>query len=355
MKVLIIGMGFSGKMFLEAFHKISHLYNLDINIAYTSRTKKNIDLIYYPSVNSSLRLFNPDILVISVNDENHGEILSSIKNYRGFIICEKPFVDPNFELSKARDLLGAASGFCLNMVARYSQAARLLKTYVNENNLKLIRANFLWGKNRINDYRPTTGIISEIIHPLDLIQWINLDYSLNLNYIQGIKSDYSISGDEIPDSTFIIGEINGAVVTGYSSFVNLFRRRELDFVFQDIHNKLIFSQLAFDTPNWYEDSVRIWTETSIKTEEILYFNSLAHEYNGDRKIERVVNVVKDITDFIMMGKEPIFNFPTLEDAIRLQKLLNEIDSKKPKFYKVKYNFSKERILLSEKSGFGRLG
>lgn len=32
------------------------------------------------------------------------------------------------------------------MVARYSKAARLLKTYVKENNLKLVRANFLWKK-----------------------------------------------------------------------------------------------------------------------------------------------------------------------------------------------------------------
>ncbi|WP_323840734.1 hypothetical protein [Photorhabdus africana] len=241
------------------------------------------------------------------------------------------------------------------MVARYSQAARLLKFYVKENNLKLLRANFLWEKNRINDYRPTTGIISEIIHPLDLIQWINFDSPLYLDHIQGVKSDYSISGNEVPDSVSIIGEINGAVVTGYSSFVNLFRRRELDFVFHNVHNQLIFSQLAFDTPNWYEDSVRIWTETSIQTEEILYFNSLDHEYNGDRKIERIINVVKDITDFVILGKKPSFGFPTLKEAIRLQKLLNTIDSKKPNFHKVKYNHSKERILLNEQSGFGRLG
>ncbi|MDE9567290.1 oxidoreductase, partial [Xenorhabdus bovienii] len=88
---------------------------------------------------------------------------------------EKPFVDPNFDLDIAENLLENASGFCLNMVARYSKAARLLKEYVKKNKLKLIRANFLWGKNRINDYRPTTGIISEIIHSLDLIQWINFD------------------------------------------------------------------------------------------------------------------------------------------------------------------------------------
>ncbi|MFJ7765861.1 Gfo/Idh/MocA family protein [Bacillus toyonensis] len=355
MKVLIIGMGFSGQMFLEAFHNISHLYNNDIDIAYTSRSQKDINLVYYPTIESALELFKPDILVISVNDENHGEVLFSIQNFNGFVICEKPFVDPNFKLENAEKLLKYTSGFCLNMVARYSQAARLLKAYVNENNLKLVRANFLWEKNRINDYRPTTGVISEIIHSLDLVQWINGNSPLKLRHIQGVKSDYSISGDEISDSVSVMGEINGAVVTGYSSFVNLFRRRELDFVFQDASNQLIFAQLSYDTPNWYEDSVKIWTETSTQSEELLYFNSLEHEYDGDRKIERIINVVKDVTDFVMLEKEPSFGFPNLKDAVRLQELLNEIDSKKSSFYTVKYNSSEKRVLLNENSGFGRLG
>ncbi|EJR29982.1 hypothetical protein ABH963_003960 [Bacillus sp. RC55] len=41
-------------------------------------------------------------------------------------------------------------------------------------------------KNRINDYRPTTGVISEIIHSLDLMQWINFDSQLNIKNIQGV-------------------------------------------------------------------------------------------------------------------------------------------------------------------------
>ncbi|MDC9596104.1 hypothetical protein [Xenorhabdus anantnagensis] len=354
MKVLIIGMGFSGKIFVESFNKISHEYENGIDIAYTCRTEKNINLVYYPTVKSALELFNPDVLVISVNDENHGEILSLIKDYKGFVICEKPFVDSNFKLNTAEYLLKNASGFCLNMVARYTKASRLLKKYVEDNNLKLVRANFLWKKNRINDYRPTTGVISEIIHPLDLIQWIN-NSLLSLDEINGVKSDYSISGDEIPDSSFIVGKINGSLVTGYSSFVSLFRRRELDFVFQDSLGKLIFAQLSFDTPNWHEHSVKIWTEEKTHTDNILYFNSLDHEYIGDRRLEPIVNIIKDVTDFVILGKNPDFDFPNLKDAIYLQKNLNEINNKKKSFYKVKYNNTEERILLSENSGLDRLG
>jgi hypothetical protein len=40
--------------------------------------------------------------------------------------------------------------------------------------LQLLRAHFYWGKNRINDHRPTIGVSSEAIHSLDLIQHVSL-------------------------------------------------------------------------------------------------------------------------------------------------------------------------------------
>lgn len=355
MKVLIIGMGFSGTMFMEAFNYLSKFHQRKITLAYTSRNKKKINLSYYPTVKTALNEFKPDLVVIAVNDENHGEVLQLIDGYNGFVICEKPLADPNFNLDTLKHLLGNTSGFCLNMVARYSEAARLLKNYVEKNKLQLIRANFLWEKNRINDYRPTTGVISEIIHSLDLVQWINFNSRLELKHIQGVKSDFSISGDNILDSVSIVGEVNGATITGYSSFVNLFRRRELDFVFINEANELIFAQLTFDTPSWYEDSLKVWQENADKSETILEFNSLDENFDGDRKLERIVNVVKEITDFIMFRKDPQYGMPDINDAIYLQKLLNKIISKTNEYPIVKYNRSQKRVLLSEQSSFNRLG
>lgn len=355
MKVLIIGMGFSGNMFLEAFQKIEKLYDEEINIAYTTRNRKDIALIYYPSIQASLIEFEPDIVVVAVNDENHGEVLSQLKGFKGFVICEKPLVDPNFDLDSAEEMLKDASGFCLNVVARYSEASRLLKSYVEEHELLLVRANFLWQKNRINDYRPTTGVMSEVIHPLDLVQWINHSSPLNFKQFHGVKSDFSISGDNIPDSISIIADLQGAVVTGYSSFVNLFRRRELDFVFLDKEFNLIFAEISFDTPRWYEDSLLIWKEHIDQREILVQFNSLDQKFDGDRKLERVIRVVKDVTDFVILGVKPKYKFPNLKEAITLQKLLNEIDASKYKFSSVKYNRLAKRVLLTEESGFERLG
>src|SRR5699024_7845324 len=146
------------------------------------------------------------------------------------------------------------------------------------------RADFLWEKNRINDYRPTTGVMSEIIHPLDLVQWINFGSALKITNIQGVKSDFSISGNDIPDSVSIIGKLNDAVIKGYSSFVSLYIRRELDFVFLDKNNELIFAKISFDTPKWYEDSLMIWKDVKDKSEILLQYNSLEEEYKGNRKL-----------------------------------------------------------------------
>src|SRR5699024_1998398 len=187
MKVLIIGMGFSGKMFLETFQNISNMYDEEIKIVYTARNKRDVKIKYYPDVQQAINEFKPNLVVVAVNDENHGEILSLLKNYNGFVICEKPLVDPEFDIETIIKSLSNISGFCLNMVARYSKASLLLKSFVDSHDLKLIRADFLWEKNRINDYRPTTGVMSEIIHPLDLVQWINFGSALKITNIQGVK------------------------------------------------------------------------------------------------------------------------------------------------------------------------
>lgn len=355
MRVLIIGMGFSGNMFCEAFQNISKLYDKEINIAYTARNKRDVTLTYYPSIQTSLKEFNPDIVVVAVNDENHGDVLSQLEGFKGFVICEKPLADPEFNLDSVEYLLKDVSGFCLNMVARYSEASRLLKSYVEEHELLLVRANFLWEKNRINDYRPTTGVMSEVIHPLDLVQWINFGSTLDFKQLHGVKSDFSISGDNIPDSISVNADLNGAVVTGYSSFVNLFRRRELDFVFLDKDFNVLFAKISFDTPKWYEDSLSIWKENVNQREILIQFNSLEEKFDGDRKLERILRVVKDVTDFMILGIEPKYKFPDLKEAISLQKLLNNIDDSKSQFSSVKYNRLEKRVILTEQSGFERLG
>lgn len=66
-------------------------------------------------------------------------------------------------------------------------------------------------------------------------------------------------------------------------------------------------------------------------------------------------ILKDVTDFMILGIEPKYKFLDLKEAISLQKLLNDIDDSKSQFSSVKYNRLEKRVILTEQSGFERLG
>ncbi|MFS0838415.1 Gfo/Idh/MocA family protein [Paenibacillus sp. 1P03SA] len=175
MNVLIIGLGYAGTRFSQAFSNLDPAVtgNEPVEIAYVNRSPKTNGYRYFSNIEEALKEFEPSIVVVSVNDEYHIDVIRQLKDYRGFVICEKPLVHPQDDLETVESSLKNISGFALDLVERYSDASLTLKQYVQEHSLRLVRANFYWGKDRINDHRPTSGVISEIIHPLDLVQWVS--------------------------------------------------------------------------------------------------------------------------------------------------------------------------------------
>lgn len=323
MKVLIVGLGYAGTRFLEAFKSID---NSDIHITYVDKKKTREDIPFFPNITAALSQIKPDVVVVSVTDGDHAEVLLQLKGYKGFIICEKPLVNVNDDLSLLTNSLRNISGFCMDMVERYSRTTEFLKSYVKEEKLRLIRANFMWGKDRINDKRATTGVISEIIHPIDLIQWIvDPQTKFDLKNSLGTASDFSVSGNNILDSVFITALMDKAVITGYSSFVNIVRQRTVDFIFSAPNQKLIYAHMVFDTPCWDIDSLRIWERTScddkIITDFVTEFPKAPKNLNTIQKLRKLVS---DVASFVATEKEPVRPFVTLAESISLQKLLNKI-------------------------------
>ncbi|UNF29375.1 hypothetical protein [Bartonella krasnovii] len=112
------------------------------------------------------------------------------------------------------------SGFCLDMVERYSAVSSLLRSYISEYNLEPIRCTFHWGNDRLWDCRPTSGVSSKIIHPIDLVQWI-CKRRLVLDKVIALESDFAVGSAFKLDSAFILAQLGAeAVCMGYSSFVN---------------------------------------------------------------------------------------------------------------------------------------
>ena len=354
MNILIIGLGYAGNRFYSAFKSITHTE--EINFAYINRTEISHTLPCYESIKDALEKFKPEIIVISATDSQHINIIESLSNYDGFIICEKPLATPGDGWKAACDSLQNLSGFALDLVERYSFATVLLKSLIVERKWKLIRASFFWGKNRINDYRPTCGVMSEVIHPLDLITWIcNDNHSLTIKSVSGVRSDFSISGDHILDTVLLTAELNGVPVTGFSSFVNIQRQRNVDFSFTDEFGEIIHSRITYDTPSWDCDHLRIWSVNSDGSENIIIDKQQENNVENLATIYKLSKLCSDVYGYVKEGTPPSQSFPGLEAAVRLQETLDYIQEHAVTPEPARYTHLGERKLLLKESSLELLG
>ena len=211
MKILIIGLGYAGNRYRRAFEHIAASTGMQLSLAYVGRNQKPTELPYFNNIGVALTAFAPDIVVVSVNDHNHAPVLQQLSGFRGFVICEKPLVTPRDDLRTLFEALKNVSGFALDLVERYSDASRQLREWVDRHDWQLVRASFHWGKDRINDYRPTCGVTSEVIHALDLLSWVcPRAGQLRLYGALGVRSDFSISGDEVLDTVQLTASLGEA-------------------------------------------------------------------------------------------------------------------------------------------------
>ena len=356
MKILIIGLGYAGNRYRRAFGHIAASTGLPLSLAYVGRQQKPIYLPYFDSVGLALDEFAPDIVVVSVNDHSHAPVLQQLAGYQGFVICEKPLVTPQDDLATLHAGLGQVSGIALDLVERYSDASRQLREWVERHDWQLVRANFHWGKDRINDYRPTCGVTSEVIHALDLLGWICPRAGLlRLHGVLGVRSDFSISGAEVLDTVLLTASLGEARVSGYSSFVNIVRQRTVDFSFVDRDARLIHARLVFDTPCWDHDQLRIWTRTTSGTEELLHEHASAPNDPGLDTIHKLARLCLQVVRWVALKEQPRQAFADLKTAIALQRLLNEIDTQAQTPPPARYIHGETRALLPEDRDLESLG
>lgn len=326
MKLLIIGLGYAGKRYQRAFRHLAGTLDLSLDIAYVGR-QQHIDeaLPYYPDVPRALAEFHPDVVVVSVNDHAHVHILRDLAGFDGFVLCEKPLATPGDDWPSASAGLTNAQGFALDLVERYSEASQRLKDRVARQAWSLIRASFHWGKDRLNDYRPTCGVSSEVIHALDLVQWIGAPgETLRLRQAIGIGSDFSLSGPDVPDTMLLTATLGEAAVAGYSSFVNIQRQRTVDFSFADPAGQIFHARIVYDTPAWDHDELRIWTRDSDGREVLVDAFRTAPSEGGLETLLKLSRLCEDVARVTVLGGAPRQPFAGLDEAIRLQSLLDGI-------------------------------
>jgi predicted dehydrogenase len=329
LNVLIAGMGYAGSRFLCALRTLDGAagHGTTLDIAYHARHRTREDIPYYATVREALTHFRPDLVIVAVTDSAHAEVLTALDGYRGFVLAEKPLTSRHDDLDAVARALRHTSGFALDLVERYSDATTALREHVRRHALTLVRAHATWGKDRINDHRPTVGVTSEVIHSLDLLRWIAPGgHAVLPTGVLGVTSDFSISGPDVLDSVALTATLGGAPVTVYSSFTNITRQRTVDCTFRAPDGGLVYASAVFDTPVWDADHLRIWRRLQDGEETLCEVDTRDDEVPGElRAIVKLRRLVADVLRFVRDGDEPQVAFAGLEESLALQRLLNDIE------------------------------
>ncbi|MEV5341954.1 Gfo/Idh/MocA family oxidoreductase [Streptomyces sp. NPDC052676] len=327
--VLIAGMGYAGTRFLSALRTLDGADEVGagLRIAYHARHRTREDIPYYGSVKEALAEFRPDLVIVAVTDSAHAAILTALDGYEGFVLAEKPLTSRHDDLDAVAHALRRTSGFALDLVERYSDVTAALRDHVRRHDLTLVRAHATWGKDRINDHRPTVGVASEVVHSLDLLRWIAPgDHAVEPTGVLGVTSDFSISGPDVLDSVALTATLGGAPVTVYSSFTNITRQRTVDCAFRAPDGGLVYASAVYDTPVWDADRLRIWRRGPGGEETLCAVDTRADDVPDElRTIVKLRQLVADALRFVRTGEPPRVAFADLDESLALQRLLNGIE------------------------------
>ncbi|MBU9844836.1 hypothetical protein [Rahnella ecdela] len=170
-----------------------------------------------------------------------------------------------------------------------------------------------------------------------------------------MRSDFSISGEQILDTVLLTAEINGIPVTGMSSFVNIQRQRNVDFSFCDETAGIIHARITYDTPAWDCDHLRVWTINPDGSERILLDRLQEKSIEEFATIDKLSALCRDVYNFVKEGTQPSQPFPDLKTSVRLQETLDYLQENAITHEPARYIRYGKRTLLSRESALEVLG
>ncbi len=178
----------------------------------------------------------PDVVAVTVNEYAHLEVLRTVSSAGiRFVLCEKPLASTLAEAEEVRNLLGSSTSLSLNMVERFSDVVHEARRWLAAAGpVEVLRVEFHWGKHRIADPRPTIGVLSEIIHPIDLLRL--LFDSGHLYDVRGCSTTTQLRGDGpvcMDSIDFAAQAEPGYTVIGHASFSWPRRVRTLSAIVRD--------------------------------------------------------------------------------------------------------------------------
>lgn len=338
--VIIVGYGFSGNRFLTCLNYLKK-ENSQINIvAIVDKNEllgDSLEIIpFYSNIDDAFENNKIDIVIVSTNDSTHEDIFDQLKKYDVDIITEKPLVS-NYDICKKLEPLFQSRKIYINYIERLSPIVNDFKTFINENELKITKGTFFWGKNRYFDPRPTFGVYADITHPLDLVCYM-LDFkNPNLSVKNYSRFNYATNDDNLVDSIDIILKENNIIIDGHSSFTWAKRKREITFYAESSNKDITFQiNLNFDNPKWDTDEILInkvnmKNKSKVKVFNRKYESEITH--SGLLEHNKMYYFVKQCIESIAYNKNNpnLANYNSAKLNMKLiQQLLNQTKENKLK-------------------------
>lgn len=328
-RVLIVGYGYAGQRFSAA---IEHLRRhgapvgiagyCDLDPSRLPREKPG-----FADLRIALGELSPTVVCVTVNEAAHDTVFSVLGSHRrSLILSEKPLTTNLDEARRAKRTL-RHHAFSMNLVERFSPIVSECRAWIDaEGPFEVVRVESFWGKHRLGDPRPTMGVLSELIHPLDLLRHLFPPGQLTVMGTNALASDFSPHGTEILE-TLDVNALSGETpVLLHTSFSWPGRMRRVTALLWSPVKGMFRADLTFDTPHWDCDALEIFSISTSGRYHRVHEWRLSHD-DVPSDIRGIAKVVRFIDESVRTwrGEEPSPRLVDLDEAIRLQESLHDIE------------------------------
>lgn len=334
-RVLIVGFGAAGRRFARVVRYMADIRPNQVvlgGVCDTSPLALGEAAEFAPTfedLETALRKIDPTSVIVAVNESAHAEVLHKLGDRPPrAVMCEKPLTAT---LSEALALPTriTSSALTVNLVERQSP---VLSDYfdwaADRSGLRPLRVEFFWGKHRVADRRPTMGVLSEMTHPLDLVDYLFGFERLDIACAHAVSSDYSPHHPGALETVSLVGRADDYVVLGASSFAWPRRHRTITALLTDSKDELFRLTVDFDTPRWDCDHLileRIDRDGGARTTVLARAISNEMFPPALAGVAKVAGFVEQSIE-LSLGGEAVHSLVGYDQAVKLQRLLAQLET-----------------------------
>ncbi|WP_017325518.1 Gfo/Idh/MocA family protein [Synechococcus sp. PCC 7336] len=337
LRIVLIGFGAAGQRFAKVLKYIADRDRSDIKVVGVCDRRPealagsaSMGWPCYDNLDTAIAAARPNVAIVTVNEAEHHNVLARLGTFETIerVLCEKPLTQTLSEAESLSEVFQHRH-LSVNLVERYSPIIDRFFEWRREHpGLKPTRVQFFWGKHRALDSRPTIGVLSEMIHPLDLVDYIFGFPRWQVKQCFAHVSNFAVGDRCLYDSIHGILATEDYIVSAHTSFIWHERRREIIAFLQDENSEIFQVIFRFDCPLWDCDTITVYSINPLDGSRKGVLNYQTDNSDFPQPLYQVHKVYQFLLDGL--GKQdPSLSRKQRVDytqAVKLQQLLEDIDN-----------------------------